>query len=74
MIDAFISKDIPEIYARTRYELVNLLKEFRAEADELRDLTAQNFTRTSFLFECTTAFDTNTASRSAMGQGASVRP
>ncbi len=32
MIDAFISTDIPEIYARTRYELVNLLKEFRSEA------------------------------------------
>ena len=32
VIDAFISKDIPEVYARTRYELVNLLKEFRSEA------------------------------------------
>ncbi|TWU26162.1 ABC-type uncharacterized transport system [Novipirellula galeiformis] len=32
VIDAFISSDIPEIYARTRYELVNLLKEFRSEA------------------------------------------
>jgi ABC-2 type transport system permease protein len=32
VIDAFISTDIPEIYARTRYELVNLLKEFRSEA------------------------------------------
>lgn len=32
VIDAFISKDIPEIYARTRYELINLLKEFRSEA------------------------------------------
>ncbi len=32
VIDAFISREIPEIYARTRYELVNLLKEFRAEA------------------------------------------
>ncbi len=32
VIDAFISTDVPEIYARTRYELVNLLKEFRAEA------------------------------------------
>lgn len=31
-IDAFISKDIPEMYARTRYELVNLLKEFKSEA------------------------------------------
>jgi ABC-2 type transport system permease protein len=32
VIDAFISKDIPEVYARTRYELINLLKEFRSEA------------------------------------------
>ncbi len=32
VIDAFISADIPEMYARTRYELVNLLKEFRSEA------------------------------------------
>ncbi len=32
VIDAFISADIPEIYAQTRYELVNLLKEFRSEA------------------------------------------
>ncbi len=32
VIDAFVSTDIPEIYARTRYELVNLLKEFRSEA------------------------------------------
>lgn len=32
VIDAFISTDIPEIYAQTRYELVNLLKEFRSEA------------------------------------------
>ncbi|MEO1616918.1 MAG: Gldg family protein [Planctomycetota bacterium] len=31
-IDAFISKDIPEMYARTRYELLNLLKEFQSEA------------------------------------------
>ena len=31
-IDAFISKDIPEMYARTRYELVTLLKEFQSEA------------------------------------------
>ena len=31
-IDAYISKDIPEMYARTRYELVNLLKEFQSEA------------------------------------------
>lgn len=34
VIDAFISTDIPEIYARTRYELVNLLKEFRSEASK----------------------------------------
>lgn len=32
VIDAFISKDIPELYAKTRYELINLLKEFRSEA------------------------------------------
>ena len=32
VIDAFISKEIPEVYARTRYELINLLKEFRSEA------------------------------------------
>ncbi|MFK8115645.1 MAG: Gldg family protein [Rubripirellula sp.] len=32
VIDAFISTDIPEIYAQTRYELINLLKEFRSEA------------------------------------------
>ena len=32
VIDAFISKDIPEVYAKTRYELINLLKEFRSEA------------------------------------------
>ena len=32
IIDAFISKDVPELYAKTRYELVNLLKEFRSEA------------------------------------------
>lgn len=32
VIDAFISKDMPEVYARTRYELINLLKEFRSEA------------------------------------------
>ena len=31
-IDAFISSDVPEQYARTRYELLNLLKEFRSEA------------------------------------------
>jgi ABC-2 type transport system permease protein len=31
-IDAFISNDIPEMYARTRYELVTLLKEFQSEA------------------------------------------
>ena len=32
VIDAFISSDIPELYARTRYELVTLLKEFQSEA------------------------------------------
>jgi len=32
VIDAFISVDIPEVYAQTRYELINLLKEFRSEA------------------------------------------
>lgn len=32
VIDAFISKEVPELYAKTRYELVNLLKEFRSEA------------------------------------------
>ncbi|MEM8667935.1 MAG: Gldg family protein [Planctomycetota bacterium] len=32
VIDAFISSEIPESYARTRYELINLLKEFRSEA------------------------------------------
>lgn len=32
VVDAFISTDIPEVYAKTRYELINLLKEFRAEA------------------------------------------
>ncbi|TWT96240.1 Gldg family protein [Neorhodopirellula pilleata] len=32
VIDAFISNEVPELYAKTRYELVNLLKEFRAEA------------------------------------------
>jgi len=32
VIDAFISADIPEQYARTRYELLNLLKEFRSKA------------------------------------------
>ena len=31
-IDCFISNDIPEMYARTRYELVNLLKEFKSKA------------------------------------------
>lgn len=32
-IDAFISQDIPEQYAKTRYELVNLLKEFQSKAN-----------------------------------------
>lgn len=31
-IDAFISADIPEMYARTRYELLSLLKEFKTIA------------------------------------------
>ena len=31
-IDAFISADVPEQYARTRYELVSLLKEFGSKA------------------------------------------
>jgi len=34
VIDAFISDDVPEQYARTRYELINLLKEFRSEASK----------------------------------------
>jgi ABC-2 type transport system permease protein len=34
LIDAFISEDIPEQYAQTRYELVNLLKEFESEANK----------------------------------------
>jgi len=34
VIDAFISSDVPELYARTRYELINLLKEFRSEASK----------------------------------------
>lgn len=34
VIDAFISSEVPEQYARTRYELVNLLKEFRSEASK----------------------------------------
>ncbi|MEM1226917.1 MAG: Gldg family protein [Planctomycetota bacterium] len=32
VIDAFVSDEIPEAYAKTKYELINLLKEFRAEA------------------------------------------
>jgi ABC-2 type transport system permease protein len=34
VIDAFISAEVPEQYARTRYELLNLLKEFRSEASK----------------------------------------
>jgi len=34
VIDAFISKDVPEVYAKTRYELTSLLKEFRSEASK----------------------------------------
>lgn len=33
-IDAFISEDIPEQYAQTRYELINLLKEFESTANK----------------------------------------
>ncbi|SMP43936.1 ABC-2 type transport system permease protein [Neorhodopirellula lusitana] len=40
VIDAFISSEVPELYAKTRYELVNLLKEFRAEAAK-RDRTIE---------------------------------
>jgi ABC-2 type transport system permease protein len=32
VIDAYISDNIPEQYSRTRYELINLLKEFSSEA------------------------------------------
>ena len=35
VIDAFISSDVPELYARTRYELVSLLKEFRSEGSNI---------------------------------------
>ncbi|QDV62979.1 Gldg family protein [Crateriforma conspicua] len=34
VVDAFISSDVPELYAKTRYELINLLKEFRSEASK----------------------------------------
>ena len=34
VIDAFISKEVPELYAKTRYDLVNRLKEFRSEASK----------------------------------------
>jgi ABC-2 type transport system permease protein len=34
VIDAFISADVPEQYAKTRYELINLLKEFRSEGSK----------------------------------------
>ena len=34
VVDAFVSKDVPELYAKTRYELTNLLKEFRSEASK----------------------------------------
>ncbi|MEM9646039.1 MAG: Gldg family protein, partial [Planctomycetota bacterium] len=34
VVDAFISDEIPELYAKTRYELVNLLKEFKSEASK----------------------------------------
>lgn len=32
VIDAFISDEVPEQYARTKYQLINLLKEFSSEA------------------------------------------
>src|SRR6056297_327913 len=34
IVDAFISEEVPEQYARTRYELVNLLKEFQSAASK----------------------------------------
>ncbi|WP_153556543.1 Gldg family protein [Roseimaritima sediminicola] len=34
VIDAFISDEVPEQYARTKYQLINLLKEFRSEASK----------------------------------------
>ncbi len=34
VIDAFISSEVPEQYARTRYELINLLKEFRSQGSK----------------------------------------
>ncbi len=36
VIDAYISSDIPEQYAKTRYDLVTLLKEFQAIASSQR--------------------------------------
>lgn len=32
VVDAFISSDVPEMYAKTKYELVSLLKEFESTA------------------------------------------
>ncbi len=32
VVDAFISADVPEMYAKTKYELVSLLKEFESTA------------------------------------------
>jgi ABC-2 type transport system permease protein len=32
VVDAFISADVPELYARTKYDLVSLLKEFESVA------------------------------------------
>ena len=34
VVDAYISADLPEVYAPTRYELINLLKEFKSEASK----------------------------------------
>jgi ABC-2 type transport system permease protein len=36
VIDAYISADMPEQYAKTRYDLVTLLKEFQAIASSQR--------------------------------------
>lgn len=36
MIDAYISADVPEQYAKTRYDLLTLLKEFEAIASSQR--------------------------------------
>jgi ABC-2 type transport system permease protein len=36
VIDAFISNEVPELYAQARYELINLLKEFKAENNKIQ--------------------------------------